>query len=366
MAISRGTSTIKRRHSRNFTSAQADARLREVVQPYQEQGKRALEVDSFSVKYYHQCRSTTVCTCKQTAVTREYAQMGETNLPPTIIKQDSPVGTGMSIDFRRNLFGTQSNSIEATDNSMDMGDDEDMMDIEDDEDEDDAPKARPLYGTSADCALCYKTGYVPGYTAYGYERFMLSTHNIVQEIGYFHDVTLAPHRMKNVNPRAGFVEFVIEVPKYFQSALFSIRNNRDVLDDTFFTEDDHPLTFNHVRAHAGRHMKLRVKSIEFTHAVLEFDLGTDKTLANLAQQQKTVDWTLFSTLGNIQIILPMTIQTVQASDVIYVPDRHVSFKITDVTYLTTARDSNLDWSVSTRVLQPQEALTRIYKGFRLY
>ena len=361
MAIKSGTPVIKRRHSKNYISAQADARLREVTAPYQQQGLRALEVDSFAVKYYHQCRSTTVCTCKETKLTSAFSALG-TNLPPTVVKQDSVLGSSVSIDFRRQLFGTQSDSTQSDDSE---GLNDDMEIVDEDDDEDAAPSVSSSFTSSADCAICYKTGYVPGYGAYGFLRKVFTTHSILDVRGYTTDQTCAPHVLKRVDPRAGYVQYELEIPKYFQDVLVSVRNNREVLGETLFNASGVPLTFTEVKNAAGTTIVIQIQAQEFTHVVVEFDLGTEKTLANLAQQQKTIDWTLFSTLGNIQIVLPMTIQTVSASDVIYVPSRKMLFKITDVTYLTTARDVNLDWSVSTRVLQPQEALGRIHRSFRL-
>lgn len=360
MAISRGVPVIQRRHSKNFISKQADARLQESVRPYQEQGRRALEVDSFVVRYYYQVRSTTACTCKQMNVTAAYNTLG-TNVPPTLVKQQSVLGTSVAIDYRRNLFGTGADSIQADDSDMDLDDDLNIAG----EDDADAPTQDAVYASSADCGICYKTGYVPGYAAYGFERRLFTTHSIIDSRGYTTDVTTAPHTLQRVDPHGGYIEFDLEVPKYFQELLVSVRNNREILSDTLFDALGSPLMFTAVKAAAGGILPIRVQAQEFTHVVIEFDLGTERTLANLAQQQKTIDWTLFSTLGNIQIVLPMTIQNVSASDVIYVPSRATSFKITDVAYLTTSRDKNLDWSVSTRVLQPQEALGRVHKAFRL-
>lgn len=358
MAISRGAGTIRRRHAKNYTSAQADARLQEAVRPYQEQGRRALEVDSFAVKYYYQTRSTTPCTCKETHIPSAFSALG-TNVPATLVKQQSVLGSSISIDYRRQLIGLQSDSIQSDDSDMDIDDELG------DDDEDGAKQQDALYASSADCGLCYKTGYVPGYYTYGYERRVFTTHNIAASRGYTTDITTAPHTFQRVDTLGGYMEFELEIPRYFHNVFVSVRDNLEVLGDALFNSQSQPLTFSEVKNAAGTTIRVRVLAQEFTHVVVEFDLGTEKTLANLAQQQKTIDWTLFSTLGNIQIVLPMTIQDVRASDVIYVPSRAVSFKITDVTYLTTSRDRNLDWSVSTRVLQPQEALGRIYRCYPL-
>jgi hypothetical protein len=98
---------------------------------------------------------------------------------------------------------------------------------------------------------------------------------------------------------------------------------------------------------------------------MEFDLGTDPVLANMAQMSRTLDWTLFDTLGNLTLNLPMTIPNLATSDVLFVPQRNIVLKITDVTFLRTSTDSNLDWSCSTRVVQPQELIKSIAKNFLL-
>lgn len=361
MSINRGAPVIKRRNARNYTHQEADARLRESVDTYQNQGLNALKVDSFEIKYYHQSRSTTVCTCKETRVLERHAAL-DSNVPPNIVKQDSVLGTSVNIDYRRQLFGVQSNSIQADDGDMDL--DDDLL-IDDDEDEETHVTSDSIFASAADCALCYKTGYVPGYSCYGFERILFTTHNINKHHGYFTDATAMPHALQLVDEHNGYIEYLLEIPRYFKDVSYSIRNNKDVLADQIYNEEGHPLTFAEVKHSAGSTIRIYIKSVEFTHVAVEFDLGTDRVLANLAQQQRTIDWTLFSTLGNIQIILPPTIQEVMASDVVYVPTRHVSFKITDVSYLTTSRDRNLDWPVSTRVLQPTEALSKLYRAYKL-
>ena len=71
---------------------------------------------------------------------------------------------------------------------------------------------------------------------------------------------------------------------------------------------------------------------------------------------------MLDTLGQINIILPMTIAQVSSADVVYVPSRKQTFKVTDVTYLQTARNAKLDWSAQTRIVQPNEALHNLRKG----
>lgn len=379
MAIKRGTPTA-RRQARNYTGNQADKRLREVVTQIQQQSTNALMVDSFEIRYYQQHKSTTICTCKQTTLQSSIAAQiapPENNVPVTLSRNDSEPLKSIKIDYNRQLFGTANQMTrQETNDADDDGADVDDFDFDEDDEENDSHTPMDTvdapFASGKDCGICYKSGYVPGYQAYGFERRLLTTHNIADVYGFTIDYTTAPHTLRCNDPIEGYADFEVEVPKYFKSIQFSIRDNIHVLggDSLFVASDDQsvriPLTTNDFRMNAGRTMKVRVRASEFTHAVIEFDLGTERLHANLAQMSKTVDWTLFDTLGNIQMVLPPTIQNISGSDVIHVPSRSMSFKVTDVTYLRTAMEKNLDWPVSTRVLQPNESLGRIHKAFKLY
>lgn len=377
MTIKRGSANIRRQHARNYTGKQADARLREVISTAQDQARNALMVDSFEIKYYQQAKSTTVCTCKQTSIASSIAARiiaPDSNVPVTMVKEESTLNRHVRIDYNRSLFGTPSENAkpESTDMHGDDGDDLDEFDLDEDDDSNEAHTPMEVvdstFSNGKDCGICYRAGYVPGYVAYGFERTLLTTHNITDVYGYTIDMTTAPHTIRCVDRREGYVDFEIDVPKYFNAANVSVRNNIQILEDSLCIAGpmNYPLTFSALHAARGGRIKLRVRAEAFTHAVIEFDLGTEKLRANLAQMSKTVDWTLFDTLGNISMTLPPTIQNIAGNDVIYVPARSMSFKVTDVTYLRDSHERNLDWPVSTRVLQPQESLGRIFKGFKLY
>jgi hypothetical protein len=109
---------------------------------------------------------------------------------------------------------------------------------------------------------------------------------------------------------------------------------------------------------------LRVTAESFTHLVVCFDIGVD-TRISLAQLSRTTDWTLFDTVGSLEVSLPIWIPEVQTGDVIVIPERDLSLKVTDVPSLRTARGQPLDWRATVRVLQPQEPLKWIAKGFNL-
>jgi hypothetical protein len=173
---------------------------------------------------------------------------------------------------------------------------------------------------------------------------------------------MAPNRFEMQDKQEGFISFQLEVPKFFTGVSFSVRNNVKVLhDEVLHTPSGSMLTPAYLRNFAGTTCLVVVKADQFTHVVVDFDVGADPVRANLAQGTKTLDWTMFDTFGSIQIILPMTIADVTIADVIHVPDKNMSFKITDVNYLKTASGFNIDWAVTVRILQPQESLKTLWK-----
>jgi len=359
--ISKGTGTVRRRHGKNYIQEQADARLREVVESYQRQGLNALGVDSFEVKFYHICKSVRLCTCQQTEIQPGFTS--KESVTSILTQTQGLADKEIVIDYARPLFGAPGDALYAED---DTGSDEFAIDDEGSAEEQGTPVLDSLFSSSSDCAICFKTGYVPGYELLGYDRQVLTTFDIADVSGYTIDVTTAPHTLVQVDPKLGYVDFVIEVPKYLKGASYIIRNNTTVLvDEVLYDQEGLPLTLSALRASAGRSLLIRCTTSKFTHIVLEFDVGTERVKANLAQASRTTDWTMFDTLGNIQIILPMTIQEVVPGDVVHVPSRNTTFKITDEQYLRTSKDKNLDWQVTARVLQPVETLRSISKTIAL-
>ncbi len=354
MAIRKGTGQIKRVHAKNYIQEQADARLREAVTPYQRQGLNALGVDSFEVKYYHAVKSTILCTCQQTEVAASFPRSDSNTAVMT--KTDAPKygDQEIVIDYSRPLFGQRGESLYAED--LDI---EDELAIDDNAEEQGRTVINSLFSSSSDCGICFRTGYLPGYELYGYDRRLLTTYDIVDSRGYHKDVSTAPHTITQIDTK-GWVSFNVDVPKYIKGLSFIIRNNLALLvDEVLYDAQGLPLSLASFIAAAGQTLTLYVQAPAFTHVVLEFDVGTEKVRANLAQSSRTTDWTLFDTLGNIQIILPMTIQEVSPTDVVHVPSRNTAFKVTDEQYLRTSLERNLDWAVSVRVLQPTEALRSI-------
>lgn len=371
MAIHDGRGT-NRRHGHNYIGTQADARLQEIIRPAQQRGLNALDVDSFPVLYYRRANSSIACTCQKASspamegVTIDPHPDLPAHITPDIVIED---GEDIIIDHNAPLFGTQNTNgyYDEMDTGPNAGtgviDDEEIV-----EDDVDGRSQERLFAMSTDCGICYRNGMVPGYELYGHDRKVFTTANIENTYGYTVDQVAAPHRFCMIDPEEGFVDFAFHVPKYFEHMRFSVRDNGNPLPDEVLylpTAFPQPLTAAAVRAAAGTTLTIRVRTPFFTHVVVDFDLGVEPVLAALAQDTKATDWTLFDTMGTLTIVLPMTIGSVETSDVIYVPNRKRTLKVSDVTYLRTARNKNLDWQVQARVLQPQEALKRIYQANKL-
>lgn len=361
--IKSGTGVIARRHAKNYISAQADLRLREAIDPYRAQGMNALGVDSFPVHYFYKARGTTTCTCKQTEITQH--SVSSTGMPIMLLNPDAVGETEIAIDYARPLFGNQN---ENGDSDEETEDDEFAIDdVGNPDDGAENPVMDSLLSSSPDCGICYRTGYVPGYNLYGHERLVLTTHHVSSTYGYNLERHTTPHTFNKLDAGEGNVRFNMTVPKYFKSVELSVRNNTEHLvgENIYAAATGLPIALADLRYYGGSEIEIEVRASRFTHLVVAFDLGSDIIHANLAQMTRTLDWTMFSTIGNLQIILPMTIQEVQAEDLVWVPLRRIALKVTDVTYLRTANERNLDWAVTTRVLQPQESLKYIDRGQKI-
>lgn len=346
MSIGKGIPQIRRVHAKNYISEEADRRLKEVVVPYQRQGLNALGVDNHEVLVFLKTMSTQVCTCKEVQTESELG-----DAPATVQRSGIAESHEITINWNRPLFGEPNEARVEEDDGTDLNDYE--------FDDAPTPHTQQLIESSTDCGVCYRTGFLPGFELYGKHRIVLTTHDIRAQSLYTVDRSAAPHVFQRLH-QDGFVEFEIRVPKYFKSVGFSIRNNVQILDNVLFTEMG-ICDLAYLKSMAGKKIKVRVSAQHFTHVVIVFDLGTDPIYANIAQLSKASDWTQFNTIGNLNVILPMTINEVQPGTIIVVPKFGLALRVTDVTFLRTANGSNLDWSVNTRVSQPQEPTLKMHK-----
>lgn len=375
MAIKRGTSTIDRKNARNYTQQSAQKRLDETVPAFNQQVMNSLFVDSVEIEYYHiQTKVGVPCTCEKTDIGPLQFQEDDSNIQPVIPTKDSTT-KGAKVQFQdSSIFGEslaeKIYNDEDDDHFIDVsGDKAHFFERVNDVADGDAEYADGLIGGGGvDCGVCYRTGFQPPYKAYGKQRFLFTNHHIEGADGYFVNTHKAPHTMERHDVMGpGYVMFKTMVPKYFSTVTVSVRDNLVYLvSDHLARTDGEKLTVQDIRDSAGRELVFMVKAACFTHVVLEFDLDVPKLRANISGEQAALDYERLTTISDITVILPPTLAEVEPGDILILKKRNLALKVRDKDRKITADKRRLEWSVSTRVLQPTEALRNIANGFKLY
>ena len=384
--IKRGTPSHKRVRARNNTHKQAQARLDETVPAFNQQVVNSLFVDAVEIDYYQsQDLIGKPCTCEKIEVRPEYHAMAdgasETNVMPVIPTVDDDCGRGTSIHLQdddlfgdseaEKLYGVQSVDVSG-DNSVDtMRFDDDIPEAlyQDSQTEDGNVEytETSMMGSNANCGICYKNGFQPGFRAYGKQRFVLTTLGIENIAGYTVRTSDTPNTFVRQGPikEHTFVEFSVSVPKRFKSCLFSVRNNDRVISGEKLFVDQLPMNMERLRHYAGHEMRVVCKASEFTHVVLEFDLGLEKLRANLSPENQRLDYQTLDAIGAFTVILPPTIHEVRNGDIIVAKNRRIVLKVTDKERKITADKRQLEWVAQTRIIQPTEAVKSIAKGYKI-
>lgn len=357
--LKRGIANNPRRLAKNFITNEAQKRLNEVVQPFNQQALNALGVDAVEVIYYSKMVTGISCSCEQSTVhTLPHRKEIVPGISTEAHLQEQTVRISSARKF---LFGEKLTDYQEDDTELNVSElisDDSGLEIM----EDNRVIQNILSGGNIDCGVCYRTGYVPGYQPLNKLSETLAGHNIKESSGYYLNTGKSPNLFEKLTDN-GFVSFLISVPKYFNSIKYSIRNNREMLwNEIMFNGQNKPLNLFQVKEVAGKELEIRVCAKYFTHLVIEFDLGVSPVKANLAGETYNLDYTLLETLGNLQVILPWSVYKVNAGDILLIPSRNMVLKVTDVTKQQTATMSRLEWSVNTRMLQPQETLRIIGLG----
>jgi hypothetical protein len=366
MAVKSGRFVNQRGNARNYTHPQAQKRLDETVDAFNKQVENSLRVDSVEIELYQIQQLVGVpCSCSQTHTQPlPEAEDGVTEIAPVIPHKESR-NDGIRIKFQDDDFlgdglGEKLYNDEDTLIHDVSGRDESVHEIEDGEDEFHDTVMRG----SVNCGICYRTMLQPGFTVYGRQRAVCTNLNIENLRAFTVDSTQAPHRMVRTAEQ-GFVSFLIIVPKYFKSVTVSIRNNLVVLPERVQRFDGTDITLEDLRDHAGQEYEVYVRVEEFTHLVLDFDLGVERPFANLSGENIALDYDRLTTLSDMSVVLGPELGDVNGGDIIVIPSRNMILKVRDKERKITAKQRRLEWVVQTRVLQPTEPLKAIAKGYKL-
>ena len=371
--VKRGPATIKRRHAKNYIQIEAQKRLSETVNPFNTQTVNALHVNSVEADYYQvQDKTGYPCSCEKTESLPPNYDIPENNVPPVVPTQKGDSSEGVQIRLKDNdLFGDGPAEHIMDALEFDVSGDRDHPLVPNDklsnEPEGNIDYEDGLFlGTNVQCGICYRAGYQPGYKAYGKQRHVFTHKDIEDAREYWTNTTKSPHTMERQVEKTPFVEFRVLVPKYFNHIIFSVRNNEKILQgEHLYNALGERLTLSNFKESAGSDIAFQVKAKEFTHVVLEFDLGIPKLVVNIGLESQTLDYSLLETIGNMPVVLPPTVHEVKSNDVLVLKKRRLALKIIDKERKITSDQRRLEWMVQTRVLQPTEALKYIAEGFKL-
>lgn len=358
MAIKRGTPNRPRVNAKNFSTNQAQKRLDETVAAFNKQVENSLKIDSVEIELFQIQQQVGVpCSCAQTNI-KPLASTGDyTAMAPVIPHKES---RNDSINFK-----FQDEDIFGSDLGEKIFNDAEVYDVSGNEaieaDNEDAFADSIMRG-SINCGICYRTMMQPGFTVHGRQRSIYTNLNIEDMRGFTVDSTQAPHRFTKVAD--GFVAFLVTVPRYFTSVTFSIRNNVHMLHDRPYFEN-HLLTLDDLRRNAGRQIAIHIKAEEFTHFVIDFELGVPKLTANLSGENIALDYDRLTTLSDMTVVIGPSLSDITPGDIIAIPKRNLMLKVRDKERKITATQRRLEWVVQTRVLQPSEPLKAINRGFKL-
>lgn len=352
-----GIKTISRNHARNYNYESSQKRLDETVTAFNSQVLNALNVDYVPVHYYNIMKTGINCTCEKHS---EVITTDRHSNPNTGSNSDE---TWAEVHDYEVVDASSYNSMFGDNSNFDSSDD-DGEEFEPQLDNiENYTSADSLFaGSNNNCGICYRTGFLPGFSLQRGTRLVLTTYDIAHSVGYSIDSGEQPYIINKLIPD-GYVEYDIAVPKYYCKAKFSIRNNTEICHDTLFTNLNTVLSNSIIKAHCGKTLTIRCRASNFSHIVIEFFFDADEIRANIPNTSKTLDYTMLETVGNLQVILPMTIGNITAGDHLAIPSRNLYLKAVDIENYSTSTMRRLEWRVTCRVLQPQEALKRLSFGY---
>jgi hypothetical protein len=384
--IKRGGSKLKRTNAKNFIQEQAQKRLDETVPAFNKQVENSLFVNAVEVDYYSiRSKIGKPCTCEKIEVQDRHQNLvdgssNETNMPPIVPTIDEDSSAGLSITLQDDdLFGDSpaeklygETIVDVSGMEQGSGDDDIPLALlnyvaEDGKEGNTEYTETSMLGSNANCGICYRTGYQPGYDLYGAQRYILTSLDVTGIGGYHISPTDTPNSFIRQGPIKNhtYVEFTINVPKYFKGCKYSIRNNTEILRAEKIMFEGTHLTLQTLKQYAGTSITFIIKTEKFTHVVMEFDLGLEKIRANLGPETASLSYTQLEAIGDFPVVLPPSLAEVNNGDILILRDRLLVLKVMQKERKITADKRQLEWVIQTRVVQPTEPIKRINKHIKM-
>lgn len=374
-----------RRRAKNFIQEEAQKRLDEAVAPFHDQIENSLYVDGVEAVVFKQSETGRPCTCKKIPASEAIDEQHNIPTETQPIVPTSADNDGISFDMGSDdIFGEYSQDAvaqhgqnqssvqqESESKVFEMADtlstgqgidsvngvDERTLGFED----------GLFSGSAINCGVCYRTGVTPPYEPLNHTMYTLTNYDMTAESGTTLDWSSRPARFIAHSPES-WVRFAINVPKYFKTAKFSIRDNLDMIKSANFWLDPagtQRLSLQYLELNRGRPIEIYVKAEDFTHAVVFFENNSNPLRVNVSQENETLDYSRESTVGNVTVVAPQKIGHIKNSDIIVLPTRGLTLKVVDAPRVTTAQKTILQWQLETRAVQSSESIKNIFRGIKI-
>jgi hypothetical protein len=372
------------RKARNYSHVEAQKRLNETIDPFHDQVTNALEVDSVSAIIFKKAITGRPCTCKKIPISEELDQAG--NVPgetQDIVPQSSEVD-GIELDLGPDdIFGefgqdginhgvNQSLKQKQAENKLfeladvlrnDTGADEINATSSIDDFE-----TGLFSGSSINCGICYRNTVTPPYEPLNHTMYTLTNYDIRQVSAVTVDYSTKPATMIAHNEES-WAKYTVNVPKYYKNVKFSIRDNLALIKNAYLYLDPQGkdrLSLAWLEENRGRTIDIYVVAEDFTHVMIFFETNANPLKVSISQENESLDYSRESTIGEITVIAPEKIGFMQNSDIIVIPERNLTLKVTEAPRKTTAQKTIIEWELSTRNVQTSEAIKNIYSGYKVY
>lgn len=385
------------RSAKNHIYRTANARLTEVLPIVKQMVDNSTRINSAPIFYFTANKVGQACSCrsKSTDGIGELvpAVAPDPRKPPATMNTVTPnnerilknTGNGeITIKHRSMLFGE-----DEIDDSPDVSLDQDSVNNATQHTDDDlldyGTSSSPLsdstfiLGESIDCGVCYRTGVLPGYSMVGSQSHtitMLTGH--IQEVKSYHlDTVPTPERFVRLHD-SGYIKCSCSIPPptAIHRFLYSIRNNRDVLIGSylygyngkpilsfadFVNNTQRTVSSDYAGSLGGDVyewvLTFYVKEAEFTHVCIHAVSNIAKSLyANISEESLSMDYNTINTLSNLTLTMPANFHKVRFGDLVYVPSRNLTLKVSDFSRKNSVDFTTWEYTVNTRQLQPQETL----------
>lgn len=351
-----------KQHAKNYSYFQANARLFGLVDTKKEQQRNAIAVHGTSCMYFQKILHGNTCTCRSKKTSNKLVLDDGTSIIDSVSPEslNSVNGSTIDIDFRDSLFNTPDYADELIE---DVNNESVEIDLGDDDVNGTTLFSKSLFSDSIDCGLCYRSGHIPGYVPLGHSRYIFHTHNTVDMVGYTTNYSTYPTSF-SLMADGGFIQFNLSVPIIFKDVSYGVFNNTQILDVDIFDESGQPITLEYLTENSGNTIIFQVENIgTFTHVVFQFRLVDKPILIDFPQNQRSLDVSMFDSVGNVQLVTSDTIPIVGSGDVIVNLESGNLWRVTDYEYFRMNTHDVLGWNITARIIQLDETLIKINKLF---